>query len=141
MLTPLPFIVYLLHSATSLFSQRYMKYENDVSNVLDCLQIVRIQSTRFVYRLSLYFPYKRIKTCCPCLHSLLKTSVKFVRILEQVKTLYCASRVFTDLLSISPKRSPRDRFSQGYECTENMFYFLNNSRSLPKRYSITVAFV
>ena len=32
------------------------------------------------------------------------------------------SRVFTDLLSNSPKRSPR--FSLGYEDTENMFYFL-----------------
>ena len=32
-----------------------------------------------------------------------------------------ASRVFTDLLSNSPKRSPR--FSAGYEGTENMFYF------------------
>ena len=34
-----------------------------------------------------------------------------------------ASRVFTDLLSNSPKRSPR--FLPGYEGTENMFYFLN----------------
>ena len=34
-----------------------------------------------------------------------------------------ASRVFTDLLSNSPKCSPR--FSPGYEGTENMFYFLN----------------
>ena len=33
------------------------------------------------------------------------------------------SRVFTDLLSNSPKRSPP--FSPGYEGTENMFYFLN----------------
>ena len=34
-----------------------------------------------------------------------------------------ASRVFTDLLSNSPKCWPR--FSPGYEGTENMFYFLN----------------
>ena len=34
-----------------------------------------------------------------------------------------ASRAFTDLLSNSPKRSPR--FSPGYEGTENMFYFLS----------------
>ena len=33
-----------------------------------------------------------------------------------------ASQVFTDLLSNSPKHSPR--FSPGYEGTENMFYFL-----------------
>ena len=61
----------------------------------------------------------------PCLHSLLKTSAKFVRILKQVKTLdyvSTASRVFTDLLSKSPKRSPP--FSPGYEGTQNMFYFL-----------------
>ena len=32
------------------------------------------------------------------------------------------SRVFTDLLSNSPKRSPW--FSTGYEGTENLFYFL-----------------
>ena len=55
----------------------------------------------------------------PCL---LKTLAKFVRILEQVKTS-TASRVFTDLLSNSPKHSPR--FSPGYEGTENMFYSLN----------------
>ena len=35
-----------------------------------------------------------------------------------------ASRVFTNLLSNSPKRSPW--FSPGYESTENMFYFLIN---------------
>ena len=35
------------------------------------------------------------------------------------------SRVFTDLLSNSPKRSPL--FSPGYEGTENMFYFLNEA--------------
>ena len=36
-----------------------------------------------------------------------------------------ASRVFTDLLSKSPKRSPR--FSPGYEGTEKMFYFLSKA--------------
>ena len=36
---------------------------------------------------------------------------------------WTASRVFTDLHSNSPKRSPR--FSPGYEGRENMFYFLN----------------
>ena len=35
------------------------------------------------------------------------------------------SRVFTDLLSNSPKRSPR--FSPAYEDTENMFYFLDRA--------------
>ena len=54
----------------------------------------------------------------------MKTSAKLVRILEQVKTS-TASQVFTDLLSNSPKRSPR--FSPGYEGKENMFYFLNEA--------------
>ena len=36
-----------------------------------------------------------------------------------------ASRVFTDLLSNFPKRSPR--LSPGYEGTGNMFYFLNRN--------------
>ena len=42
-----------------------------------------------------------------------------------VKTL-TKSRVFTDLLSNSPKSSAR--FSPGYEGTENMFYFLNKTQ-------------
>ena len=44
----------------------------------------------------------------------LTVSAKFARILDQV---------FTDVLSNSPKCSPR--FSPGYEGTEKMFYFLN----------------
>ena len=40
-----------------------------------------------------------------------------MRILEQT-----SSRVFTDLLSNSPRHSPQ--FSPGYEGLENMFYFL-----------------
>ena len=47
---------------------------------------------------------------------------KFVRILKQVKPS-TVSRVFTDLLSNSPKHL--SRFSPGYESTENMFYFIN----------------
>ena len=53
----------------------------------------------------------------------MKTSAKFVRIIEELKHS-TASRVFTDLLLNSPKRS--HRFSPGYEGTENMFYFLND---------------
>ena len=41
----------------------------------------------------------------------------FLRILKHVKILDCRSRVFTDLLSNSPKHSP----SPGYEGTENIF--------------------
>ena len=46
------------------------------------------------------------------------SQTKFVKILEQAKTS-TASRMFTDLLSNSPKRSPR--FSQGFQGTESMF--------------------
>ena len=51
-------------------------------------------------------------------------SPKFVRIFEQMKTL-TVFRVFTDMLSNSPKRSPR--CSPGFEGTENMFYFLKTN--------------
>ena len=51
----------------------------------------------------------------------MKTSVKLVRILEQVKTS-TVSGIFTDLLSNCHKRSPR--FSPGFEDTEKKFYFL-----------------
>ena len=54
----------------------------------------------------------------------MKTSAKFVRILEKVKPT-TASRVFTDLLSNSPKRSPR--FSSVRLCTANLFYFLKRN--------------
>ena len=46
------------------------------------------------------FIYKRSKTCCPCLHSPLKTSAKFVRILEQV-TLDCVSGFHRSALKFS----------------------------------------
>ena len=65
------------------------------------LQVVRIYSFMEeikVYTLAWYILsfsllsqkiiiYKRNKTSSQCLHSLVKTSAKFVRILEQVKTL------------------------------------------------------
>mgnify|MGYP001793821241 CR=1 FL=1 len=68
------------HSAT--------KHENGVSNMVDCLRVVRIYSTHFLFVNNNYY-YNRNKTRCPWLHSLLKTSAKFVRIPEQVKTLDC----------------------------------------------------
>ena len=72
-------------------------------------------SGRFVYRLFFFKTendnfIKEMKQVVGGLRSLLKTSAKFVRIREQVKTLDCVSiayRVFADLLSNSPKRSPR----------------------------------
>ena len=45
-----------------------------------------------------------------------------------------ASRVFTDLLLNSPKRSPQ--FSPGYEDMENMFYFLNEILQYECNYKI-----
>ena len=43
--------------------------------------------------------------------------------IKEIKHVFStAFRVFTDLLSNSPKRLPQ--FSPGYKDTENMFYFL-----------------
>ena len=50
------------------------------------------------------------------IHSLLKISAKFVRILEQGKTIDCVSGFQWSDLEFSQ--------SPGYEGTENMFYFL-----------------
>ena len=134
--------------STSVFSSCYetRKWREECGCL--CLQVVRIYS--FI-SLALYIVfqfvktedkkfYKRSKTCYQCLYSLVKTSAKFVGFLEQVKHS-TASRVFTDLLSNSPKRSPL--FSPGYESMENMFYFLNNiihnvlCRILPSHWTIS----
>ena len=48
-----------------------------------------------------------------------------MRILEQVKTFCCASRIFTDLLSNSPKHSLPSDFT--YEGTEKMFFFFTKT--------------
>ena len=76
-----------------------MKYKNDVSKMVGCLQVVRIYNfmkviklyTRTLYIVFFFVKtdnnnfYKRNKTYSPCLHSPVKTLAKFVRILEQVK--------------------------------------------------------
>ena len=54
----------------------------------------------------------------------MKTSAKFVRILEKVKTLDCVSGFHWSALEFS--QTFTDWFSPGYEGTENMFYFLND---------------
>ena len=54
--------------------------------------------------------------------SLVKTSTKFVRVLEQLKALNFVS-VFTDLLLNSPKRS--QQFSPSYEGTEKSTCFIS----------------
>ena len=94
------------------FTVSWKKLKNTYSSYIVFL-FVKTENNNFI---------KEIKTCSPCLHSLVKTSAKFVRIFEQVKPS-TAFRGFTELLrSNSPKRSPR--FSPGFEDTESMFYFL-----------------
>ena len=62
-----------------------------------------------------YNAYRQLrnKTCSPGFDSLVQTKANIWE---------TATLIFTDLLSNSPKHSPR--FSPGYEGTENMFYFL-----------------
>ena len=82
---------------------RSMKHENDVTHIIGSLQVVKTYS--FMKEIELYLRalcvvflfvklennfIKEIKHF-PCLHSLVKTSAKFVRFLEQVKTLDCVS--------------------------------------------------
>ena len=56
-----------------------MKRENDsLSNVVGCLQVVRL----YTYIHTSYDMF-------PCLHSLVKISAKFLRILKSVNTLDC----------------------------------------------------
>ena len=84
-----------------------MKHENDVSNVIDCGSELWEFTVRASYIVFLFVKtennnsIKEIKTCCPCLHSLLKTSAKFLRILEQVKTLDCVSGFHWSALEFS----------------------------------------
>ena len=103
-----------------------MKHENEVSNMIGCLQVVRIYSSMNEIKVYIHASYiiflfvktkTNNKTCSPILYSLVKTSTKLVRILEQVKTIDCVSD-FTYLLLNSPERSPR--FSPGYEGMEKM---------------------
>ena len=99
-----------------------IKHENDVKNMVGCLQVVRIYSFMKEIKLYIHDSYivflfvksgndnvKRIRTFWPCLYTLIKTSAKFVRVVEQV-------RVFSDLLSNSPKLSP--------QFTKKIFYLL-----------------
>ena len=113
-----------------------MKHENDVSNMVACLQVVRICSfmneievdihMHFVYRLSLCYDekcfYKRNKICHPCLHSLVKTSAKFLKILEQLKTLDCVSGFHWSAVEFS--QTFASVFTRLWR-HGNMFYFLS----------------
>ena len=113
-----------------------MKHKNDVSDMFCCLQVVGIYSfikkklhicafyIVFLFVKSENNNFRKInKTCSPCLHSLVKTSVgKFVRILEQVETFGCVSGFHWSVLQFSELFAS---VSPGYEGTENTFYFLN----------------
>ena len=115
-----------------------MEHENDVSSMVDYLQVVSIYifvreiklDIRIAYIVVLFVKtensnfYKRNVTCSPCLHSLVKTSATFVIILEQVKTLDCISGSHWSAIEFS-KCLPR--FLSACKGRENMFYFLNNN--------------
>ena len=96
-------------SGLKVYFHSAMKHENDVSNVVwlspscDNLQYaLRILSFSKFLRLKIII-YKWNKICCPCIHSLLKTSAKFVRVLEHVKTLDCVSGFHWSALEFSQK--------------------------------------
>ena len=95
-----------------------MKHENDVTHIIGSLQVVKTYS--FMKEIELYLRalcvvflsvklennFKKEIKHFPCLHSLVKTSAKFVRFLDQVKTFECVLD-FTDLFLNSPKHLPR----------------------------------
>ena len=92
-----------------------MKHQNDVSNMVSCLQVVRlIYSFMKVFKLHIratYIVFLFVKT----------ENNTFIKICKNSRAGENSRlRIFTDLLSKSPKRSPR--FPPGYEGTENMFY-------------------
>ena len=104
-----------------------MKYENDMSNMVGSdLQVVRSYS--FMEKMCIVFLLikmennsfiKKKKTFFPCLHSLVTNKAKVWDNSRAGEKPSTASWIFTDLLSNSPKRSPR--FSPGCEGTENLF--------------------
>ena len=110
-----------------------MKHEYDVSDMVGCVQVVRIYS---------YMKEIKLDTCAMyVVFFFVKTENNFIKkqiihVLRGFIVKVCensragenpASRVFNDLLSNSPKRSPR--FSPGYEATENKLYFLHEKKN------------
>ena len=112
-----------------------MNYENDVSNMVGCLQVVKIwnftKETKLYKRASeivFLFVMMQNNNLIKEIQHVLRAFIAWWKPLQSVwefstrwKPL-TASRVFTDLLSNFLKCSRR--FSTAYEDTENMFYFL-----------------
>ena len=112
-----------------------LKHENEVRNMVGCLQVVRIYSFKKEIEVYIYTSY--------IVFLFVKMKNNFIKEIKHVSRVFIAgwkprqsfwelsnrwklptvSRVFTDLLSNSPKGSPW--FSPSYEGTENMFYFFN----------------
>ena len=93
-----------------------MKHENDVNNMVGCLDLQAVKIYSFMKKIKVYIcasyivflfvttentDFIKNKTCSPCLHSQVKTSAKFVRILEQVKTLDWVSSFYWSALELS----------------------------------------
>ena len=113
-----------------------MKHENDVSNMVDCLQVVKIYS--FMKEIKIYIKISNIvflfvKTennisINQIKHASLRAFIAWWKPPQSLWKfssrweLSTSSRIFTALLSNSPKRLPR--FSPAFEGTENMFCFL-----------------
>ena len=112
-----------------------MKHENDVSIEVGCFQVARIHyfmKEIIVYIRASYIVFLFVKTknnnFIKEIKHVLRASKAWWKprqSLWKVSSKWkpsTASRVFTDLLLNSLKRSPR--FSRGYEGRENMLYFL-----------------
>ena len=96
-----------------------MKHENDVSNAVDCLQVVRIYSFMKkikVYIRASYIVFLFVKTENNNFIAWWKPRQSLKELSSRWKPS-TTSHVFTDLHSNSPKHSPR--FSPGYEGKEN----------------------
>ena len=101
---------------------RAMKYENNVSIMVGCLQAVKSYSFTKEIKLYIYGSYI----------VLFVKSARFERIFEKVKRLNCVSGFQLSALKfLQLKRLPRDRLLPGYEGAEKMFCFLNKLTKIP----------
>ena len=109
------------------------------SNMVGCVQVVRIYSFMreikvYIWALYIIFLFKtENNNFIKEIKHVLRASIAWWKPLQSLWQFSSkwkpstTSRVFTDLLSNSPKRLPW--FSPEYEGTENMFCFLNNSNN------------